>query len=107
KNPATRWRVTDTDWKHFDLYDRFRKVSERALRETSTAEAPWIVVEGTDARYRSLTVGNAILGALRRRLDEPDGKAPESHTAPFLAPVDKVDIVQKLDLSQKIDKETY
>src|SRR5262249_40314002 len=107
KNPETRWRVTETDWRHFDLYDRFRKVSERALRETSTAEAPWIVVEGTDARFRSLTVGKAILAALRRRLDESDGKPPESHTAPFLAPVDKVDIVQRLDLSQKLDKDTY
>jgi polyphosphate:AMP phosphotransferase len=107
KNPETRWRVTETDWKHFDLYDRFRKISERALRETSTAEAPWIVVEGTDARYRSLTVGSAILAALRRRLDEPVTLPPESHTAPFIAPVDKVDLVQRLDLSQKIDKNTY
>ena len=36
KDPKTAWRVTDTDWKHFELYDKFRKVSERALRRTST-----------------------------------------------------------------------
>src|SRR5437016_5196444 len=34
KDPSTRWRVTETDWKHFDLYDRFRKVSATALRKT-------------------------------------------------------------------------
>ncbi len=107
KKAETRWRVTETDWKHFELYDRFRKVSERALRETSTAEAPWIVVEGTDARYRSLTVGKAILAALRHRLDEPTTKAPESHTAPFIAPVDHVDLIQRLDLSQKLAKPDY
>jgi AMP-polyphosphate phosphotransferase len=107
KRGRTRWRVTPTDWKHFALYDRFRKVSERALRETSTAEAPWIVVEGVDERYRSLTVGNAILAALRRRLDDPAQKPPESHTAPFVPPVDHVDLLQRLDLSQKLDKETY
>ena len=43
-------------------------------RETSPAEAPGVVVEGTDARFRSLTVGKAILAARRRRLDEQDQK---------------------------------
>lgn len=55
KDPKTRWRVTDTDWERFKLYDKFRKVSEHTLRETSTAEAPWMVVEGSDERYRGLT----------------------------------------------------
>jgi len=49
KYPKTRWRVTDTDWERFKIYDKFRKVSEYTLRETSTSEAPWIVVEGADA----------------------------------------------------------
>jgi polyphosphate:AMP phosphotransferase len=103
----TRWRVTEQDWQRFEIYDRFRKISERSLRETSTAEAPWMVVEGTDERYRSLTVGKAILSALRRRLDEPSQRPPETHTAPFAAPVDKVDLIKRLDLSQKLDKEQY
>lgn len=107
KNPKTRWRVTETDWRHFKLYDRFRKVSERALRETSTAEAPWIVVEGTDERYRSLTVSKAILAELRRRLDDPAPKAPECHTAPLLQPVNGVDLIQRLDLSRKLPKHDY
>jgi polyphosphate:AMP phosphotransferase len=99
--------VTAQDWYHFSLYDRFRKISERSLRETSTAEAPWMVVEGTCERYRSLTVGKAILGALRARLDAPSPKAPESHTAPFVAPVDKVDIIKRMDLTKKLDKDDY
>ncbi|APR84314.1 UDP-galactose-lipid carrier transferase [Minicystis rosea] len=105
--PKTRWRVTKQDWRNFDLYDRFRRISERSLRETSTAEAPWLVVEGTDERYRSLTVGKALLAALRRRLDEPAPKPPETHAAPFVAPVDDVDIIKRLDLAQRLDKEAY
>jgi polyphosphate kinase 2 (PPK2 family) len=57
KNPLTRWRVTDRDWKHFKAYDKFREVHENVIRHTSTAEAPWLIVEGEDANYRSLTVG--------------------------------------------------
>jgi len=67
-DPKTRWRVTDTDWERFKRYDRFRKVSENALRETSTGYAPWNVVEGTDPNYRYLTVGRTLLDALRKRL---------------------------------------
>ena len=44
-NPVTRWRVTKTDWQRFKLYDKFRAISETALRETSTGYAPWNVVE--------------------------------------------------------------
>ena len=64
----TSWRVTDSDWRRYKLYDRFRKISERALRETSTAYAPWIVVEGSDPNYRYLTVGRTVLDAMKKRL---------------------------------------
>jgi len=64
KNPETRWRVTKTDWRHFKLYDRLREVAELALLQTGSASAPWIVVEGEDARYRNLTVGRALLAAI-------------------------------------------
>jgi hypothetical protein len=37
--------------------------------ETSTADAPWIVVEGEDANYRSLTVGKLLLKEILNRLD--------------------------------------
>src|SRR4030042_6368246 len=69
QNPETRWRVTETEWAHFKLYDQFRKISERALMHTSTPDAPWIIVEGTDPRSRYLTIGKEIFSALRRRLD--------------------------------------
>ena len=45
------------DWKHFKLYDRFVKVSERALARTDAVWAPWTLVEATDDRYRELMVG--------------------------------------------------
>ena len=48
KDPKTRWRVTETDWERFKSYDTFYEVSEHALRQTSTADAPWHIVEGTD-----------------------------------------------------------
>ncbi|MFZ5502685.1 MAG: polyphosphate:AMP phosphotransferase [Pseudomonadota bacterium] len=106
KNSKTRWRVTKLDWQRFKMYDRFRKVSEYALRETSTAEAPWIVVEGADARYRSLTVGNIILEAVQKRLTS-SAKPSKVSVAPLLSPIDQLDVLDKLVMTQKLTKKKF
>ncbi|MDD5299080.1 MAG: polyphosphate:AMP phosphotransferase [Gallionella sp.] len=107
KDPKTRWRVTDRDWKHFKLYDKFRVVHESVIRHTSTAEAPWIIVEGFDPRYRSMTVGKVILDAITKRLEEASKKITEVHAPPPLPSIDQLDVLKTLDLSQKIDKKKY
>jgi polyphosphate:AMP phosphotransferase len=70
KDPLTRWRVTNLQWKHWGMYGRFIATSERTIRRTSTGDAPWRIVEGVDERYRSLAVGTGIRDAIRRRLNE-------------------------------------
>jgi polyphosphate kinase 2 (PPK2 family) len=56
---AMRWRVTTQDWKNHARYDQFRLVSERALRETSAAYAPWTIVEATKWDRRCSVSGTA------------------------------------------------
>ena len=106
KNPETRWRVTEIEWAHFKRYDKFRKISERALLRTSTDEAPWIIVEGTDPHYRYLTIGKTILDALRKRLDEGAQRAVPK-PAPALPPVDEKFQLKYLDFSQNMMKGEY
>ena len=107
KNPKTRWRVTDRDWKHFKQYDKFRVVHESVIRHTSTAEAPWTIVEGYDHNYRSLTVGTVILDAIRKRLDEADIKMTEVHAPPPLPSIDQLNVLKTLDLTQTISKKNF
>jgi polyphosphate:AMP phosphotransferase len=106
KDPLTRWRVTKDDWKNFDRYDDFREVSERVLRQTSTPEAPWVVVEGMNARYRNLSVGKQLLSSLRERLSHP---RPAAATAvpPILPSVDNRHILETLDLTKRLDEDAY
>lgn len=106
KDPKTRWRVTPRDWKHFEMCDTFRQVAERALRSTSTADSPWIVVEATDPRYQKLTVGKLLLERLRARLDNP---APRPAAAPPKPAIDLdgVNILKALDLTKRMDKKDY
>ncbi|HEY5789547.1 MAG TPA: polyphosphate:AMP phosphotransferase [Gammaproteobacteria bacterium] len=74
KDPQLSWRVTETDWKHWRMYDKFVEAAERTLRKTSTGQAPWKIVEGFDLGYSSTTIGTMIseeilkhLGRARRR----------------------------------------
>ena len=106
KDPETRWRVTKDDWKRFALYPRWREASEHSLRETSRAEAPWTIVEGTDARYRSLTVGRALLSAIRERLDRPAAR-PAASPAPRPGSADHLHVLKALDLAKAMAKARY
>ena len=105
-DPKTRWRVTDTDWERFKLYDRFRKVSENVLRETSTGYAPWVVVEGTDPNYRYLTVGRTLLDALRKRLtgNKPAMTRPAALPEPAL---DGRNVLSSLDYGKTLSHKDY
>ena len=105
KDPATSWRVSRQDWDFSSKYDRFRKICERALAKTGTAESPWTVVEATDRRYRNLTTGETVLKAMqdaiaRAKLSEA-AKAPDRSKAP------KVSLLTRLDLTQALDDKDY
>lgn len=107
KDPETRWRVTDREWEYHELYKKFVKVSEPFLRKTSTAEAPWIVVPGADARYRSLVFGRHLLAAMRERLDQkPVARLPDK-TPPLLPVADKLNVLRALRLNQDLPKTEY
>jgi polyphosphate:AMP phosphotransferase len=106
KNPDTAWRVTDHEWRFFRKYDEFRAVAEHTIRKTDTPAAPWHVVDGSNERYRHLTVARTIRDALRerlarRRLEEPRRVEPD---LPAPAPVN---VLRHLDLSVSLDEETY
>ncbi len=109
KNKKTRWRVTRTDWEHFDMYDKFRTVSERVLRHTSTGYAPWIVVEGADENYRSLTVAGILLDALRKRqkIEQTRGWKARSAAAPLPRAIDSRDLINSLDMSLALSKKRF
>lgn len=107
RSKATRWRVTKDDWRNYRHYDELHEVAEQMLRRTSTAEAPWLVVEGADARYRSVTVARSLVDALKRRLGTPKPTVPARVAAPPLESPDKVNVLRALDLSRSITRPNY
>jgi polyphosphate:AMP phosphotransferase len=118
KDKKTRWRVTPEDWKRFKKYDNFRKISEGALRKTNRSEAPWIVVEGSDSNYRSLTVGSVVLKAINERnekleqkivkkIDKKKVTATPRKIPKIAISLDGKDVLHSLDLKKKIERKEY
>jgi len=68
KDPELSWRVTESDWKHWRLYDRFIEAAERTIRKTSTGHAPWRIIEGFDLGYSSTQVGTLISESIEKHL---------------------------------------
>lgn len=107
KDPATSWKVTKQDWKHYKMYDTFREVHEKAIRHTSTGEAPWLIIEGEDAYYRNLTVGKLVLSAIRERLDLKIQPPQDALGPPLMPSIDNVHVLKTMDMTQALTKENY
>ncbi|CUA81777.1 polyphosphate:AMP phosphotransferase [Gulbenkiania indica] len=107
KDSANAWRVTEKDWQHYELYDKIRKNAEHMMRLTNTAFSPWIVVDGSDAHYRSLAVGKALLEAIRNRQARDHVFVARSDTPLLARPIDEKLLLDTLTLDQTVDKEHY
>ena len=112
KDARTAWRVGPSDWKHLAMYKRFQSTAQHLLRGTSTASAPWRIVEGTDERYRNMTIGAAILAALRALLDaRPERgtvRAAAAEEAPrTFVPIDGKTVLDALELDHPITRDEY
>lgn len=106
KDPRTAWRVTKASYDRLKTYDRLQQVAGHVLRVTNTAKAPWIIVEGTDDAYRSLTVGHIVLDAMKRRLAQKD-MAQVPVAPPILPAIDGRNVLTELDLTQSLAKKVY
>ena len=105
KAPETSWRVTRRDWQLARAYERLLPVWERTIRETSTAEAPWTVIAGADARYRDLTCARHVAARVAEHLARR-ARPPEPARAPVLVR-ERASVIDQLDLGLVLDKPTY
>jgi len=109
-DPDTAWRVTKQDKKHLKHYDEFRSIAERTLRDTSTGEAPWIIVEGADKRYRGITIGQHILNRIHDRLQQnqfASANIPPATSEVLPVLTRPLTLLSHLDMSKTLSKKEY
>ena len=98
--------MTKWNWNRLKTYDDLQDVAGHILRMTITPWAPWIVVEGSDDRFRSLSVGKILLDSITRRLATPEpSDVPVAPPPP--ANIDGRDLLTELKLDQVMTKPTF
>ena len=115
KDPLRRWRVGKDSWRHWRMYDRFIAVADRAIRRTSTDQAPWHIVEGEDERYRSVVVGTVLRDAIRNRLAAAGARPPRRKSRrtsrASSAALDQVErdynVLDRLDMDRRLDPQDF
>lgn len=107
KDPKTRWRISADDWRGYKHYGAYIEVSQHTLRQTSQGYAPWTVVDGSDERYRVVTVGTILLESIRKRLAWETDTTRRITAPPIVHPIDSSNLLNRLDLSKKIAKKPY
>ena len=105
-NPLTKWRVTKASWDRLKTYDKLQDVVGHVLRMTNSPWAPWIIVEGEDDRYRSLTTGQILLKAIRERLASA-GKLTTPVAPPVRVNIDGRNVLSELNLKHKLSDKEY
>jgi polyphosphate:AMP phosphotransferase len=102
-----RWRLTGDEKRNLREYPRRREDWEHMLRTTSTGPAPWYVIEGADRHYREISVATVLLAAMREATAPKRDRATAQPAPPAPAVLGNVDILQHLDLRQRIPKKRY
>jgi len=73
-----QWKLTDEDWRNRERWDRYQAAVEDMLLRTSTATAPWTVVEGNDKWFARIKALRTLVEVLSKELDyqpaEPKAK---------------------------------
>lgn len=114
KDPCNAWRVTKDSWKRLDKYDEFQVVASQILRSTSTPWASWTIVEGTDDRYRHLTVGKFIYDSIMHKVANKKtstgvitGNLLTPNVQEISNKISDIDVLSNLNLNLKLPKEEY
>jgi polyphosphate:AMP phosphotransferase len=106
KDKEAGWRIDALDWRMLGKYDKAMRYAERLIGETSTAQAPWLIVETTDERHRDLTIATAIHAALTMRLAQPPSRR-RSRPAMPARPPSEPSVLDPVDLSKQLDEREY
>lgn len=118
EDPLTSWRVKQRDWDNWERYDQFIETAERVITKTSRGRLPWHIVEGTDERYRTLSVAGTLLKRIQEHMKKlkkgkksgkSDDKEDETKPVELLSfnPRPDITILSQLDMDQSYPTEAY
>ncbi|NUQ61598.1 MAG: polyphosphate:AMP phosphotransferase [Pirellulales bacterium] len=110
KDPATAWRVGESEWQQNQRYDVWRTAAEEMLEETSAGHSPWVIVEATQRKFVEVKVVETVVVAVEKAILRR-ASAPKPVYAPMPkpqeSPTHEKTVLDRFDLGLTIDREDY
>lgn len=108
-NKALKWKIGKREWQQHEDYPKFIMAAEEMMERTSTARAPWVIVESHDRRYATVKVFETLISTWEAALERHKSaeKSKPVATAPDKIAPRNVTVLSKLDLTQKISRAEY
>ena len=69
-----RFKITEEDWRNRDKWDSYVHAVSDMVDRTSTASAPWTLVEANNKYFARIKVMKTLCDAIEARLDKEKGK---------------------------------
>lgn len=68
--PEKQWKITAEDWRNREKWDDYESAVDEMLQKTSTAYAPWYVLESVDKKYARIKALKIVTDALEKALEK-------------------------------------
>ncbi|MEN6611558.1 MAG: polyphosphate:AMP phosphotransferase [Methanoregulaceae archaeon] len=69
-DPLKKYKITPEDWRNREKWDEYEVAVNEMLQKTSTPSAPWTIVESKDKYYSRVTIMEAIIREIEKKLKE-------------------------------------
>ena len=109
-NPATAWTVGKEEWAQHRGYRKWLGVVEEMLQRTSTAFAPWTIVEAVQGRFARVKVFETLVQTVQSELDRRKARPkpkPKPMPRPKTSPTRRKTILDRLDLGLALERKDY
>ncbi|OHD53067.1 MAG: polyphosphate:AMP phosphotransferase [Spirochaetes bacterium GWF1_41_5] len=68
QNESKKWKITNEDWRNREKWNIYRQAVDEMLCRTSTASAPWVVVESNCKLYARIKTIETIIKRIEDKL---------------------------------------
>jgi polyphosphate:AMP phosphotransferase len=70
--PEKQWKITDEDWRNREKWDQYEDAVNEMLQKTSTAFAPWRILESNDKKYARIKALEIVIDEIKKATKEKD-----------------------------------
>ncbi len=68
RTPGKQWKITDEDWRNREKWDEYEVAVNEMIQKTSTAWAPWHILESVDKKYARIKALKIVIEELEKVL---------------------------------------